>query len=258
MRILLTNDDGIYAKGLYAVWEELSRDYECVVVAPEREQSAVGHAITLTRPLMVKKVRRNGMFFGYAVAGTPADCVKIGIKELSEKPVDLVISGINLGPNVGTDIIYSGTVSAATEAAILGVSSIAISLATRDASADFSHAAGFAGTLARFVMARKIISPGIPLNVNVPAIPREEIRGVVVVAQAKSQMVETFERRVDPRHNTYYWLMGETEKVDGADDACVDTAQLGQGMITITPIHYDLTRYDMMGDLAAAIKHMSV
>ncbi len=121
MKFLLTNDDGIYARGLNTLNEALSSDAECLIVAPEREQSAVGHAITLARPLMVKKVRKNGDFFGYAVNGTPADCVKIGIKELADNPIDLVVSGINLGPNVGIDVIYSGTVSAATEAAILAV-----------------------------------------------------------------------------------------------------------------------------------------
>jgi len=112
MNYLLTNDDGIHAKGLSSLYDELTRDADCLVVAPEIEQSAVGHAITISRPLMVRRIRKNGRFFGYAVAGTPADCVKIGINELSENPIDLVISGINLGANVGINVIYSGTVSA--------------------------------------------------------------------------------------------------------------------------------------------------
>src|SRR5512137_1552183 len=143
MRFLLTNDDGIYAQGLAALYRELSKDAECLVVAPEIEQSAVGHAITIFRPLMVRKARKDGAFLGYAVAGTPADCVKIGIRELAEQPVDLVISGINRGANVGINVLYSGTVSAATEAVILGVPSLAISLDTHK-DADFSFAAKFA------------------------------------------------------------------------------------------------------------------
>ena len=120
MRFLLTNDDGLYARGLSALYQELSKDAECIVVAPEVEQSAVGHAITISRPLMVRQARKNGQFMGWAVTGTPADCVKIGLRELSDKPVDLVVSGINLGANVGINVLYSGTVSAATEGAILG------------------------------------------------------------------------------------------------------------------------------------------
>jgi 5'-nucleotidase len=127
MRFLLTNDDGIYAQGLAALHRELAQDAECIVVAPEVEQSAVGHAITISRPLMVRKAMKNGSFLGYAVAGTPADCVKIGICELACGPVDLVVSGINRGANVGINVLYSGTVSAATEAAIQRVPSIAIS-----------------------------------------------------------------------------------------------------------------------------------
>ena len=121
MRFLLTNDDGIYAKGLSALYQELSKDADCLIVAPEIEQSAVGHAITIFRPLMVRPARKNGHFLGYAVAGTPADCVKIGVRELSDRPVDLVISGINRGANVGINVLYSGTVAAATEGAIMGV-----------------------------------------------------------------------------------------------------------------------------------------
>ena len=152
MHFLLTNDDGIYARGLQALHEALSEVADCLVVAPEREQSAVGHAITLTRPLMVQQVRRNDDFSGFAVTGTPADCVKIGINELASVPVDLVVSGINLGPNVGIDVIYSGTVSAATEAAILGVPSLAVSLDTRKHDADFSFAARFARRIAAFIL----------------------------------------------------------------------------------------------------------
>lgn len=124
MRFLLTNDDGIYAGGLGALYRELSQIADCQIVAPEVEQSAVGHAITIFRPLMVRRANKNGQFLGYAVAGTPADCVKIGIRELAETPFDLVVSGINQGANVGVNVLYSGTVSAATEAAMMGVPSL--------------------------------------------------------------------------------------------------------------------------------------
>lgn len=256
MHFLLTNDDGIYARGLSSLKKELSRDGECLIVAPEREQSAVGHAITLSRPLMVKKIRKNGKFFGYAVAGTPADCVKIAIKELTDKPLDLVISGINLGPNVGIDVIYSGTVSAATEAAILGVPSLAISLNTRSDAADFSFAAKFVRNLVLFMLRHRSLLKGTPLNVNIPAVPKEQIKGVVVTRQGSAQMIETFERRVDPRENIYYWLAGEsfTNSEEATD---TDTAALKNGMITITPIRYDLTRYDVMDDLNKTLKELA-
>ena len=250
MRFLLTNDDGIYARGLAALHRELAKDAECVVVAPEVEQSAVGHAITISRPLMVRKARKNGSFLGYAVAGTPADCVKIGICELAGGPVDLVVSGINRGANVGINVIYSGTVSAATEAAIQGIPSIAISLDTR-LEADFSTAARFARRMAAFALEHPL--PHVALNVNVPAIPEEEIRGVVVAKQGRARLMESFDRRIDPRENIYYWLAGETELPLHEDEES-DASALKRGMITITPICYDLTRHELLGDLKARVR----
>jgi 5'-nucleotidase len=250
MRFLLTNDDGIYARGLLALYQELSKDAECIVVAPEVEQSAVGHAITIFRPLMVRKVRKNGSFLGYAVAGTPADCVKIGICELAGGPVDLVVSGINRGANVGINVLYSGTVSAATEAAIQGVPSMAISLDTHR-EADFSVAARFARKMAAFILANPL--PHVALNVNVPAIPEEAIRGVVVARQGKARLMESYDRRVDPRENIYYWLAGETELPVHEDEES-DGSALKKGLITITPICYDLTRHDLIDGLKSRVK----
>jgi len=131
MRVLLTNDDGIHAAGLKALYQELKSDFEVHIVAPDSEMSAVGHAITLTSPLRVQEVYRNGNFFGYGVKGTPADCVKIAVQELLETAPDVILSGINLGANVGVNVLYSGTVSAATEGAFLGIPSAAVSLDTR-------------------------------------------------------------------------------------------------------------------------------
>ena len=246
MRYLLTNDDGIYAKGLEALYGALRLDAECVVVAPEAEQSAVGHAITLFRPLMVRKARKNGKFLGYAVTGTPADCVKIGIRELAGGPVDLVVSGINLGANVGINVLYSGTVSAATEGAILGVPAIAISLDTHQ-EADFSFAAKFASRMASFAL-RFPPPPGVALNINIPALPEGEIRGIRAAKQGGTPFWECFEKRADPRERTYYWLTGE-KKPKGEGDPATDEAALAAGMITITPIHHDLTRHDLLDRL---------
>jgi len=251
MRYLLTNDDGIYARGLSALYDELSKDADCLIVAPEVEQSAVGHAITIFRPLMVRRTSKNGRFLGYAVAGTPADCVKIGIRELSDAPVDLVVSGINRGANVGINVLYSGTVSAATEGAILGVPSLAVSLDTHK-DADFSFAAKFARKMAAFLVKNGPIS-GTALNVNIPAIPENEIKGVAVTKQGRARLMENFERRTDPRENIYYWLTGETQ-LSTEESADSDASALRRSMISITPLHYDLTCYDAMAELSEKVK----
>ena len=245
MRILLTNDDGIYAKGIEVLHAHLCEDYEVVVVAPETEQSAVGHAITLTDPLRVKTVDRNGAFFGYAVKGTPADCVKLAINELVELAPDLVVSGINLGANVGINVIYSGTVSAATEGTILGVPAIAFSINSfRDP--DFEPAARFARLLVRQV-GEHGLPPHTSLNVNVPAIPESKIKGVRVTRQGITRFVEKFDRRVDPRENVYYWQCGTTPPLD--EDGNTDASALANDCISITPIQHDLTNYDFLESL---------
>jgi len=238
MKILLTNDDGIYAPGLLALYEALRSDHEVHVVAPEAEMSAVGHAITLTSPLRVQAVRRNSAFFGYAVTGTPADCVKIAVQELLEKsPPDILLSGINLGANVGVNILYSGTVSAATEGAFLGVRSAAISLDTRK-DPDFRFAAQFSREVIRFML-ESGLKAGTALNVNVPSVAPGKIKGVCLARQGTARIEERFERRNDPRGNVYYWLAGEKPVENGNPYA--DSKALSENKITITPLHYDLT-----------------
>jgi 5'-nucleotidase len=245
MRILLTNDDGIYAKGIEVLHEHFSKDHDVIVVAPETEQSAVGHAITLTDPLRVKSINRNGAFFGYAVKGTPADCVKLALNELMNPPPDLVVSGINLGANVGINVIYSGTVSAATEGTILGVPAIAVSINTfRDP--DFGPAARFARLLVRQVKEHGL-PPHTSLNVNVPAISESKIRGVRVTRQGVTRFVEKFDRRIDPRENVYYWQCGSTPPLE--EDGDTDASALADDCISITPIHHDLTNYDFLESL---------
>ncbi len=245
MRILLTNDDGIYARGLSALYEELSKEADCFIVAPEIEQSAVGHAITLFRPLMVRSATKGGKFLGYAVCGTPADCVKIGIKELAGQIPDLVVSGINRGANCGNNVIYSGTVSAATEAAMMGVTSMAISLDTHQES-DFSFAARMARKLVLFLAANPSLAGGA-FNVNVPCLPDDQVRGIAVVHQGRARTIESFEKRVDPRDNTYYWMSGE--KTASPQEMDTDLGALAAGYVTITPIQYDLTRYEQLQSL---------
>lgn len=166
LKILLTNDDGIYAPGLEALFSELKTDFDISVVAPESEMSAVGHSITIASPLRVREVNKNGSFFGYGVSGTPADCVKIGVQELMKSPPDIILSGINPGANVGVNALYSGTVSAATEGAFLGIRSAAISLDARK-DPDFTFAARFAREIIKFIE-QNMNKPDIVLNVNIP------------------------------------------------------------------------------------------
>ena len=237
MKILLTNDDGIYASGLWGLYQALAPDHEVFVVAPETEMSAVGHAITLTRPLRVQEVFKNGLFYGYAVTGTPADCVKIGVQELLKRPPDIILSGINLGANVGVNVLYSGTVSAATEGAFLGVPSAAISLGTRN-HPDFDFAGRFSKEIIRF-MTENPLGKKTALNVNIPPIPPEKIMGISITRQGTWRCEERFERRNDPRGNVYYWLAGEMFVEDGCGDT--DAVALRNNMISITPIHCDLT-----------------
>lgn len=245
MIILLTNDDGIHAPGLMALYCALEAEHQVHIVAPESEQSAVGHAISLNSPLRLKKINKNGVFFGWAANGTPADCVKIAIAELLNQKPELVISGINLGPNVGVNVLYSGTVSAATEAAILGLPALAISLNTYR-HPDFSVAAQFTCHLIK-QLPHLPLPPGVCLNVNVPARPWKEIRGVVFTRQDARHLVEHFVRRTDPRENIYYWLAGVNERREL--EAGTDYWAVQNGYISITPIHHDLTHYASLAEL---------
>ncbi len=239
MRILLTNDDGIYAKGIEVLKDVLEKNHDVFVVAPETEQSAVGHAITFLDPLRVKPVKRNGSFFGYAVNGTPADCVKLAIRELMNPLPDMVISGINIGANVGENVIYSGTVSAATEAAMLGFKSMAVSIDAYPAT-DFSAAIKFIPQLVRF-LEETSLPDGISLNVNIPHLPASKIRGIRITKQGHLRYKEAYDRRIDPRNRVYYWLCSQTAEYDSDPES--DSYALARGYISITPIHHDLTHY---------------
>jgi 5'-nucleotidase len=247
LNILLTNDDGIYAPGLAALYRELKHLGNVVVVAPESEQSAVGHAITLMTPLRVKEVFLNAGVKGFSVSGFPADCVKIAMAELLPSPPDLVVSGINLGPNVGINVLYSGTVSAATEAGILGVKAVAFSLDSYDQNADFTAAARLARELLEQVLDWGAWNHGVCLNVNLPNLARAEIQGVRVTRQETGALVEHFERRVDPRRHVYYWLAEIS--ASPATDPDTDFGALAQGYVSVTPIQHDLTDYRSLNDL---------
>jgi 5'-nucleotidase len=247
MRILLTNDDGILAEGLFALYEELKGDFDLAIVAPEVEMSATGHAISLSNPLRVRRFKRRGVFFGYGVSGTPADCVKIGIQEILPHRPDMIISGINLGSNVGINLLYSGTVSAATEGAFLGIPSVAISLNTKN-DPDFTFPARFSRRMIEFITEHGL-SEGTALNVNIPALPEDQIRGVSFTTQDLVRQRDVFEKRNDPRGNVYYWLASETPVEESLPNT--DLKALGENRITITPITFDLTDHKEVKRLAS-------
>lgn len=246
-RILLTNDDGITSPGLHAAYLELKRLGSVTIVAPDAERSAVGHAITTLTPLRVKEFSSGRRRMGYAVSGMPADCVKIAISSLLKEPPDLVVSGINLGPNTGTNVLYSGTVSAATEARILGIPSMAVSLGTFT-DPEWAVAARLTRRIAAVVLER-----GLPqkvlLNVNVPNLPRGKIKGVKVTRMGSSGYVDEFTLRTDPGNEPYYWLTATYKTTDTDQDT--DAAALKAGWVTITPVTFDLTAYDVLDDIAA-------
>lgn len=246
MRILLTNDDGIFAPGIGVLADALKGLGSLTVVAPDTERSAVGHAITLSDPLKTREVHRNGELFGYAVSGTPADCVKLAACALLDEPPDLVVSGINLGSNAGISIIYSGTVSAATEGTILGIPSLALSLATFT-NPQWDSAGKAARILAEYVI-RSPLPRGVLLNVNIPNLAWGEIRGFRPTRMGASRFIETFDRRQDPRGNLYYWMDGYLEALPPVENT--DLTALDDGYISLTPISFDLTDRTALGQLS--------
>ena len=248
MHILLTNDDGVFAPGLRALRKELSRLGKVTVIAPALEQSGVGHSISILDPLVVKAVDDDdGSTLGFSIEGSPADCVKLAVLELMDRPPDLIISGINSGANAGINVLYSGTVAAAIEGAFFKITSIAVSLELAE-HFDYPHAAKHAVKVIERILANKP-TPGSLFNVNLPAHSRGEPKGVRVVPMAVGRHGETFERRKDPRGRTYYWLTyAPPYALDGPE---TDVSSLAEGFITVTPLHFDLTRHDKLKDLAA-------
>lgn len=241
--ILISNDDGIFAPGLFALYEQMVKLGDVLVVAPDSEQSAVGHAITLRNPLRAFTWMRDGKPFGLAVIGTPADCVKLALAEFVDRTPSLVVSGINQGTNTGVDILYSGTVSAATEGAVNRIPSIAISLASFTYK-DFSAAAKFSYEIAGLVLENGL-PRGTFLNVNVPPFPESEIKGVKWTRQGLSRYVERFIKRTDPKGRDYYWMDGD--KVIEEMNGCTDDKAIAEKYISVTPIHYDLTDREYLG-----------
>jgi 5'-nucleotidase len=240
--ILLTNDDGIRAPGIVAMYRELTRLGEVHVVAPETVQSATGHGITLDTPLLTQKVTVENAFTGIAIGGRPADCVKVAVSQILPRRPDLVVSGMNSGANVGINVIYSGTVAAAIEAAFLGLPSVAVSLYLKsEIPLDFARPAMFALQVIQQLVASGLAG-GQCASINLPPLrPDESPAGVKVARQCLNPWTDEYERRADPRGREYFWSssvfrLGETE-----DDT--DVAALRDRFITVTPLQFDLTNH---------------
>ncbi len=254
LHILITNDDGIHAAGIQHLSQTLFENGGCkiTIVAPDRERSAVGHAITMHRPLRVEKVEflHNPALTGWAVTGTPSDCVKLAVEAILEEKPDLVISGINHGSNLGTDVLYSGTVSAAVEGLIMGIPAIAVSLTERGESSCYQFAAGFICRLIPVLLTSSVL-PSTLININVPRAV-EKIKGVRVTSLGSRRYRNIFDKRIDPRGMLYYWLAGELVE-DDPEDEDSDTRAIRDGYISVTPIHFSLTDRAAMADLSKVV-----
>lgn len=239
MRILVSNDDGIHAAGLKALIQNLQGLGEIFVAAPDRERSATGHGITVDRPLRIKTVRMPvEVAHAWAVDGTPADCVKLAVDDLLPAPPDLVVAGINQGPNLGTDVLYSGTVSAAIEGVINGFPALAVSLASYD-SRDFSIAGCFVREIVPLIFKNKLPRDTL-LNINVPPGPP---RGRRITRLGSRRYVNIFHKRTDPRGRVYYWMAGEPMDLIDENNCDTDVGAINEQCISITPIQLDLTDY---------------
>ena len=236
--ILVCNDDGIFAPGIRALAEVAAEFGKVSIIAPDTQQSAVGHAITVHYPLRVTDFEINDKLSGQAVSGTPADCVKLAHDQLLKQKPDIVLSGINHGSNAGINLLYSGTVSAATEGTILGYPSIAVSCTEFSESADLSGCQEAARRVLRYIIENGLPS-GITLNVNAPAGP---LKSLSWTRQARSRYVDEFEGRVDPSNRPYFWTTGTLEVLEEGDDLDLNVLKKGRG--SVTPIQYDLTAND--------------
>jgi 5'-nucleotidase len=248
VRILLTNDDGVYAPGLRALRTELQKLGEVVVVAPATEQSAVGHSITLLTPLVVQEVQdERGQFMGWAVEGRPADCVKLALSELLPDPPDVIVSGLNAGSNAGINVLYSGTVAAAIEGAFYRRTSIAVSLEyTKPKPLDFPRAADLARRVIAQILEQKP-ADGTLFNVNIPSFDKGPVRGVRTTPQNVVPYVETFDRRRDPRGRVYFWSKPDFHCPEPHPDS--DVTALAEGYITVTPLQFNLTHEALLAQM---------
>ncbi len=246
--LLVTNDDGVASPALAALVKSLENVGETWVFAPDREQSAVGHGVSLHSPLRVKRVRERW----YMIDGTPTDCVLLAVREFLPRKPDLVLSGINTGPNLGDDVTYSGTVAGAYEGMLLGIPSIAISNASYEPS-DYKTAAAFGAAIARHVLEHGA-PPDTVLNVNVPDVPYEELQGVSITRQGLREFDDEIVAREDPRGNAYYWIGGF--RPSSVPHPGTDIEAIENHRVSVTPLHRDLTNFKALEILKQQDLHL--
>ena len=244
--ILITNDDGYNAKGLNSLVESVSNMGEIIIVAPDRPQSGMGHAITVNEPIRCSETDYFGILNAYICTGTPVDCIKMGLYILNNRTPDLILSGINHGSNVSTNVLYSGTMSAAVEGALEGIPSIGFSLTTYSSDADFTASKIFVKLITQKVIDNGI-KTGTCLNVNIPDVNAKLIKGIKVCRQGKAFWDDTFDKRTDPLGKEYYWLTGSFASREKAKDA--DISHLQNNYITIVPTQFDMTCFESVDEL---------
>ncbi len=244
--ILVTNDDGITAPGLRTLISIMHTIGDVVVVAPDSPQSAMGHAITVNSTLYIENVEIDGKQTEYSCSGTPADCVKLAVREILQKKPDICVSGINHGSNSSINVIYSGTMSAALEAGIEGIPAIGFSLLDYNWNANFEHCKSFVETITRQVLEHGL-PDGVVLNVNLPNLHKEDIKGIKVCRQARANWVEEFDKRTNPMGRDYYWLAGKFVNHDKGEDT--DEWALANGYVSIVPVQFDLTAHHTIQQL---------
>jgi 5'-nucleotidase len=245
--ILVTNDDGVSAPGIRALINVMSKIGEVVVVAPDKPQSAMGHAITINSTLYLNKLSKDGdSITEYSCSGTPVDCVKLAVNEILKRKPDLCVSGVNHGSNSSINVIYSGTMSAAVEAGIEGIPAIGFSLLDYDWNADFDSIKSFIKKITLETLENRL-PEGVVLNVNFPKLKENEIKGIKICRQAKAQWVEKFDKRKTPSGKDYYWLSGEFVNQDKGEDT--DEWALENGYVSVVPVQFDLTAHHTMQQL---------
>jgi len=245
--ILVTNDDGINAPGIAALIEVMKTLGEVVIIAPDKPQSGMGHAITINSTIRINKRNTYDVKEEYSCSGTPVDCIKFGVNKIMDRKPDLCVSGINHGTNMSINVIYSGTMSAAVEGAIEGIPSIGFSLSDYTIDADFTASKKIVQTIAEKVL-QNGLPEGVCLNVNIPKLKLELIKGIKVCRQAKANWVEEFDERHDPSGHPYYWLTGKFENLD-LNDIDTDIWALENGYVSIVPTQFDMTAHKAIAEI---------
>ena len=244
--ILVTNDDGITAPGIRHLVEFMNEIGDVVVVAPNSPQSGKGHAITINSTITFEEISLEGPQSDYSLSGTPVDCVKFALDKILDRKPDLVVSGINHGANSSINVIYSGTMSAAVEAGVEGLQAIGFSLLDFSWDADFSQSKEFIQEIVLKTL-NNPLPKGIVLNVNIPKLSKEEIKGIKVCRQAHAKWEESFDERINPHGKRYYWLTGYFNNMDESPEA--DETALGEGYISVVPVKFDLTAHEHIDSL---------